>query len=130
MSCNLLNLKKCDVRIWHEWPSFNAMFQRLVQNQILFRCFWIFIKRVLMSNCAHWTRQWFLGYWYLCWRPLTLVKVVHLHVMLSWKSCIESTLVNSQNPSESLNILYFQECVKFTRLHFAWIWYSRKHRGK
>ena len=28
------------------------------------------------------------------------------------------------------NLPYLQECVKFTWLHFSWLWYSHEHRGK
>ena len=50
----------------------------------------------------------------------------------SLKSYIKSTRVNvSRNPSESLkNLLYLQDCVKFTRLNFSRFWYSCEHSRK
>ena len=56
----------------------------------------------------------------------------------SLKSCysINSTRVNfSWNPSESFNLPYLQECVKFTPLHFSrlilsWTWQKIDARGK
>ena len=47
------------------------------------------------------------------------------------RTCIQSTRVNfSRNPSERFNLLYLEECIKFTRLQFSWLWYSREHSGK
>ena len=36
----------------------------------------------------------------------------------------------SWNPNESFNLPGLQDCIKFTQLHFSWLWYTCKYSGK
>ena len=73
----------------------------------------------------------------LKWTEVVYNIVIYTVYQVIYTSCfvreLESNIREwnfSPNPSESFNLLYLQEWVKFKRLHFSRLWNSREHSGK
>ena len=66
--------------------------------------------------------------------PFTCIRLFSKFVscfLVCLKWCNESAQVNfSCNPRKSLNLPNLQECVRFMRMHFLWLWYFREHSEK
>ena len=98
----------------------------------------IFYLSVLKVNYQEkWRWLWSIHnkYIFCCWKfwiPYIRLFTRHIFPAISTlKPCIKSTRRNiSRNSCESFNLIDLQGCIKFTRMHFSRLWYSREHRGK